>query len=258
MNTLKRERISSMVRTSILVAVAALMGCGSATQPECAFQIPGFGGYAVKMTIKAASGACPATIGDVWYMDGYQNAQVWIFNSGSDDTISTPRLPSDPAFGRGSFKATFPDGSGTCANDTITPFTVNSTTPNSAPTGTYTVTNLKALGGAIYGLQEFVADVHYAGGTCAGGADYVAQGMAPPFQCTANADCDPSTSPPNAVNPNFNQGCITDPFAFSAAVASNKANAIYNGGTPTDADIQPDPGTGVCFLKDVYPSLGHF
>ena len=246
-----------MVRTSILLAVAALIGCGSATQPECAFQISGFGGYAVKMTIKSAVAGCPATIGDVWYMDAYQNATLWIFNSGSDDTISTPRLPADPAFGRGSFKQTFPDSSGTCAMDSITPFTVASTTPNSAPTGTYTVTNLKALGGTTYGLQELVADVHYAGPGCAG-ADYVGQGMAPPFQCTENTVCDPSASPPNAINPNFNQGCITDGWAFSAAVAQNKANAIYNGGAPTDADIQPDTGTGICFLKDVYPSLGSF
>jgi len=263
MNALKRERISPMVRTSILVAVAALMGCGTQTQPECAFQIPGFGGYAVKMTIKSAVAGCPAIIGDTWYMDGYQNAQLWVFNSGSDDTISTPRPPADPAFGRGTFKQTFPDSSGTCTVETVTPFVVRSTTPNSAPSGTYTVTNLNSLGGAVYGLQEFEADVHFAGTGCAG-ADYTAQGMAPPFQCTTNADCDPSASPPNAVNPNFNQGCITDPWTVQAILGQNKANENYdlffNQGEPIDpANVtQPDPGTGVCFLKDVYPSLGHF
>jgi len=106
-------------------------------------------------------------------------------------------------------------------------------------------------------LQEFAADVHYAGGACAG-ADYTAQGMAPPVQCTSNAACDPSVQPPNAINPGLAQACNTDAFAFSAAVAQNKANDIYNGGAPDDASIQPDTGTGVCFPTAAYPSLGSF
>jgi hypothetical protein len=252
-----------MVRTSILLAVAGLMGCGTATQPECAFQIPGFGGYAVKMTIKTPTAGCPASIGDTWYMDGYQNATIWIFNSGSDDTVSTPRPPDDPAFGRGTFKSTFPDSSGTCSMATVTPFVVRSTTPNSAPSGTYTVTNLNALGGAVYALQQFEADVTFTGGTCTGGV-YAAQGMAPPFQCTSNADCDPAAQPPNAVNPKFNQGCVTDPWTVQAILGQNKANENYdlffNQGEPiAPANVtQPDPGTGFCFLKEAYPSLGSF
>jgi hypothetical protein len=259
-----------MVRTFAVMALAVFVlvsaqGCGSATLPECAFQVPGFGGYAVKMTLKTPTTGCPASIGDTWYMDGYQNATLWIFNSGSDDTVSTPRDPSDPAFGRAKFKTLFPDASGTCAMDSITPFVVRSITPNSAPSGTYTVTNLVSLGGAVYGLQEFQADVTFTGGTCTGGI-YLAQGMSPPVQCTTAtaAICDPAAQPPNAINPGFSQGCITDSWAFSAAVAQNKANDNYNQASNLGAPIrpatipQPDPGTGVCFLKNAYPSLGSF
>jgi hypothetical protein len=268
MNAFKRERFASMVRTFAVMALAAFIlvsaqGCSSAVQPECAFQVPGFGGYAVKMTLKTPTTGCPATIGDVWYMDGYQNATLWIFNSGSDDTVSTPRDPSDPAFGRGKFKDLFPDASGTCTVESITPFVVRSVTPNSAPSGTYTVTNLAALGGAELSLQEFVADVTFTGGACTGGT-YTAQGMTPPVQCTANTDCDPTNKPPTGLNAAFNQGCIIDTWSFSAAVAQNKANDNYNQASNLGAPIrpatipQPDPGTGICFLKAAYPSLGSF
>ncbi|HUM10291.1 MAG TPA: hypothetical protein VLT82_05000 [Myxococcaceae bacterium] len=265
-----------MPRASLVLALGALMvvsvqGCASATLPECAFQVPGFGGYAVKMTLKTPTTGCPASIGDVWYTEGYSNATLWIWNSGSDDTVSTVRPASDPAFGQGTFKNPFPDPDGTCTMESITPFVVRSTTPNSAPSGTYTVTNLRSLGGAVYSLQEFEADVSFTGGTCTGG-QYLAQGMAPPVQCTADAAsaCDPSAQPPNAINAGFNQGCVTDGWAFSAAVAQNKANDLYNcytesagcvsgiDATHPELTPQPDPGTGLCFLKADYPSFGSY
>jgi hypothetical protein len=268
MNALTRERFASMARRFAVTMLAPFMlisaqGCSSAADADCILQVPGFGGYAVKMTLQGTTAGCPATIGDTWYADVYQG--TWIFNSGSDDTISTVRPASDPAFGRGKFKDPFPDADKNCTMPTITPFVVRSTTPNSAASGTYTVTNLRALNTAVYAGQEFVADVTFTGGTCTGGK-YVAQGMAPPVQCTTAAAsiCDPFAQPPNAVNPGFAQGCTTDAWAFSAAVAQNKTNEIYDevfnqGIDPDPAGItQPDPGTGVCFLKNDFPSLGQY
>ena len=272
-----------MIRGFQVVALAAFMlvsadACAPAATADCILQVPGFGGYAVKMTLQGTQDGCPATIGDVWYTEIYSTGPVgtWIWNSGSDDTVSTPRLPSDPAFGRGQFANPFPDAKDICTMPTITPFTVNSTTPNSAPNGTYAVANLQVLSTAIYGGQQFVADVTFTSATCNAGK-YVAQGMTPPVQCTpATATvCDPFAPPPNAINTGFNQGCTTVPWAFSAAVAQNKANDIYgclqgftdcvsqsNPDDPTTLDPantpQPDPGTGLCFLRAEFPSLGSY
>jgi len=255
-----------MIRRIVVMALAAFMlvsaqACSSAEDVDsCVLQVAGFGGYAVKMTLQGTTAGCPATIGDVWYTDVSGGAQgTWIWNSGSDDTVSTTRPPSDPAFGRGKFTSTTPDADKICTMPTITPFVVRSATPNSAPSGTYTVTNLRALGTPVYTGQEFEAVVTFTGGTCNGGT-YVAQGMTPTLQCTADtaAICDPFAQPPNAINTGFNQGCTLDSWAFSAAVAQNKAIDIYTNGTDP-ADIpQPDPGTGVCFLRAAFPSLGSF
>jgi len=255
-----------MIRKVVVMALAVFAsGCASQVDADsCVLQVPGFGGYAVKMTLQGTTPGCPATIGDTWYMDIYSGSGLpagapWIFNSGSDDTISNPRVPSDPAFGRGAFTSSQPDSSGICTMPTVTPFVVRSTTPNSAPSGTYAMTNLRALGTPVYLGTQFVADLTFTSATCAGGK-YVAQGMAPPVQCTAATAsiCDPFAQPPNAVNPGYNQGCDTSSWAFESAVAFNKANDIYNNGTPPANTPQPDPGTGVCFLKAPFPSLGSY
>jgi hypothetical protein len=268
MNALNRERVASMIRRVVVMLVAAFtlvsaQGCSSASDADsCVFQIAGFGGYAVKMTLQGSTAGCPATIGDVWYNDiyaagGTQVGATWIWNSGSDDTISTPRPPSDPAFGRGKFTNSTPDANMICTMPTITPFVVRSTTPNSTPSGTYTVTNVRALGTPVYTGQQFVADVTFTGGTCNGGK-YVAQGMTPPVQCTDNVICNPFTQPSNAINTGFNQGCTKDPWTQQAIVAQNKAIDIYNNGTDPAKTPQPDPGTGLCFLKEAFPSLGTY
>ena len=281
MNALNRESLASMIRRVLVVTLATFalvsaQACSSAAQADCILQVPGFGGYAVKMTLQGTTPGCPPTIGDTWYTDLYGGAQgTWIWNSGSDDGVSTPRLPADTAFGRGKFVAQFPDNNNNCTMTTITPFTVNSSTPNSAPTGTYAVTDMQVLNTAIYAGQQFVAKVVFTGGTCTGGT-YIAQGMAPPVQCTTGTAsvCDPFAQPPNAINTGFNQGCDTGAWAFQSAVAVNKTLDNYfcvqgdpdncvggdpDLGTTGPANIpQPDPGTGVCFLKAAYPSLGSY
>ena len=119
------------------------------------------------------------------------------------------------------------------------------------------MTNVRALGTPVYTGQQFVADVTFTGGTCNGGK-YVAQGMTPPVQCTDNVICNPFTQPSNAINTGFNQGCTKDPWTQQAIVAQNKAIDIYNNGTDPAKTPQPDPGTGLCFLKEAFPSLGTY
>jgi len=233
------------VTVGVLVGLLALTGCGTTAPAPCQIQSPANGGYLVRLLRtpgQTITPACdvptgtPSQIGDNWLFDVYEtdptNPSVFtVIGYSTIIGLPDPNVGSSPLYGRAQFTTANPAADSTCA---LANMTMNGT---SAGTGTYAISNFIWQETAVYLGTEFKADVTYTIGACS--ATYAAQAITPPVQCTANADCDPFAQPfSSGINPDYNQNCII--------------------GQTWTTQLTGDPGVGICFFQEQFPSTGGY
>ena len=239
----------AMMRKPPLLAMAAtstvliLAGCPSAVPADCQTltTVP-MGvqqdGYVLRFVrASAVSAGCDTATPD-------EMSDVWVFNTVADSkilahSVSMPfpdveTLPPN-LIGSGTFTTREADADDFC-------YVTSLTTMSDSSTGTllsYATRNMRFLGDPAYQGAEFEATVTVTVGTCV--ADYEVQALSPTVPCAIDQDCDPFRTPfSSGIASGFDQGCTSAPW--TAAVTSYLRSTDH-------------PGTGVCFLRQPFPSL---
>ena len=248
MNPIIEVSLATMRRASLLAVAAAsavltLSGCSSPVRADCqslttAPTEVAQDGYVLRLVrASAISAGCDSSTPD-------EMSDVWVFNTNADSkilahSVSMPFPEVDPLppelIGSGTFTTREADGADFC-------YVTSLTTMSDSSSGTllsYSTRNMRFLGGATFQGAEFEADVTVTVGSCS--ADYKIQALSPVVGCADDSDCDPFRQPlSSGIFSGFDQGCTSAPW--TTAVTSYLANTDY-------------PSTGVCFLKQPFPSL---
>ena len=222
--------MTRLLTLATMTVAVVLTACATQAPAPCQIQPSGNGPYTIKMTNTGTpTASCPAVIGDQWFFDNYAKGLIAMV-AADGPGVPFPPDPTSSVYGRGTFSTTDPDSNDLCTLPTVNTF--------DGPNGSkFSVTNLSFLSTALYIGTQWKGDVTYTpqGGTA---CQYSAQAINPSTQCSTNADCDPTSQPTNSgINASYDQGCNKEAWATT---------------------ITGDPGTGICFFNQPFPSLGGF
>jgi hypothetical protein len=104
----------------------------------------------------------------------------------------------------------------------------------------YAVSDMEWLGGPAYQGAEFQTDVLVTVGSCT--AAYTAQALSPTVGCDTDEDCDPFKQPFSSGIPSgLEQECTSAPWTAVVTDYISSSTGV--------------PVTGVCFLRQRFPSL---
>jgi len=210
-------------------------GCASVVRADCQTMPSAQGGYVLRFTrsgdaIAGCETQTPAEMSDVWIFDTLAESQIRAHSVSMPYPDPPPDTLPPNLIGAGKFTTQEADSSDRCRVESLTTMSDDS----SGTLLSYEVSNMEWLGGATYQGAEFQTDVRVTVGSCT--ADYTAQALSPPVGCETDHDCDPFKQPfSSGIFSVFDQGCTSAPWTAAAAAYLE--------------------GTGVCFLRQPFPSL---
>lgn len=229
---------------AVAAAVASALvtaGCSVTVEWDCQTMPAIQGGYVVRFTRSADAGTgcetlTPSEMSDVWVFETHADSEIGVHPVSMPYPDPPPDTLPPNLVGAGRFTTREADSSDRCRIESLTTMSDDS----SGTLLSYAVSNMEWLGGPVYQGSEFQSDVTVTVGSCT--AAYKAQALSPAVACSTDGDCDPFKQPfSSGIAVGLDQGCTSAPW--TAAV------------TDYLSDVLEDTVTGVCFLRQPFPSL---